>query len=74
MIGNVGAETIKVLLGDDSVHLLEYTNSGNINITTIFLYQNNIKDSTFPVVHSRHINTLTGALPSQYLGICIKLS
>ena len=73
MIGNVGAETIKVLLGDDSVHLLEYTKSGNINVTTIFYIQNTIKNSDFPVVHSRHMNA-QGAFPQQYLGLCVKLS
>ena len=73
LIGNLGAETIRAIEGSDSIHLIEFSNSGNMNITTIFGTNKARSTRTFPVVHSRHIMTPTGAFPSQYLGLCTKL-
>jgi hypothetical protein len=73
LIGNSGAVTIKAFAGFESVHLIEATDSGNMNITTIFVPSNLKSVSSFPVVHSRHVHALSGPLPSQYVGICIRL-
>ncbi|NBT75430.1 MAG: hypothetical protein EBT15_05555 [Betaproteobacteria bacterium] len=73
MIGNQGAESIIALRGDDSIHLLERTGSGNLNITTIFSLEEGEKLGSFPVVHSRHVSLMTGPLPSQYVGRCRRL-
>ena len=73
LIGNLGAETIQVFRGMESIHLIEATDTGNMNITTIYVSAKSKSQSTFPVVHSRHINTHSGPLPSQYVGICSKL-
>lgn len=72
MIGNAGAETLPVIEGTSSVHLLEVTGTGNLNVTTIFGIKN-AKENQFSVVHSRHITLSGGPLPSQYLGTCIRL-
>jgi len=73
LIGNVGAETLRAFKGFDSIHLIEATASGNMNITTIFMPLKSKNQSIFAVVHSRHVNTATGPFPSQYLGFCSKL-
>jgi len=73
LIGNQGAGTIQVFRGMESIHLIEATDSGNMNITTIFLSTKIKSQTTFPVVHSRHVSTYTGPLPSQYVGVCSKL-
>jgi hypothetical protein len=73
LIGNQGAGTIQVFRGMESIHLIEATESGNMNITTIYVSTKIKNQSSFPVVHSRHTNTYTGPLPSQYVGVCSKL-
>jgi hypothetical protein len=73
IVGNAGAGDVVVYNGNNSIHILEPTPSGNMNITTIF---NPTKNSSgnFPVVHSRHINLPgSGPLPSQYVGLCKSL-
>ena len=73
MIGNAGVENVQVIRGDGSIHILERTPTGNLNITTIFgPIQKNPNE--FPVVHSRHINIMGGPFPSQYVGLCKKLN
>jgi len=72
LIGNIGVETVRAIAGSNSVHLIEITGSGNMNIATIF-GTNKLNSNSFPVVHSRHMMTSSGALPSQYLGLCTKL-
>lgn len=71
LIGNVGVETVKVIEGANVIHLIEITSSGNMNLTT--LYVSNKAATTLPVVHSRHVTSATGALPSQYVGQCTRL-
>ncbi len=73
MIGNTGAENVQVLNGDNSIHIVERTLSGNMNITTIFNTSQNTTGG-YPVVHSRHINLMSNPLPSQYVGLCKKLN
>jgi len=73
MIGNSGTENVQVLSGDGSLHIIERTTSGNMNITTIFSPTKK-NSNEFPVVHSRHINLMGGPLPSQYVGLCKKLN
>ncbi|QWE06384.1 hypothetical protein [Polynucleobacter sp. JS-JIR-5-A7] len=72
MIGNSGSETVQVLKGDSSTHIVERTPSGNMNITTIFNPTQKYSD-LYPVVHSRHINLMSGPFPSQYVGLCKNL-
>jgi hypothetical protein len=73
MIGNAGAETVRVLMGTGSLHLIEITGYGNLNITTIFYEPGESALQSIPVVHSRHVGTQRGPLPSQYLGQCSRL-
>jgi hypothetical protein len=73
MIGNSGSENVQVLNGDGSIHIVERTLSGNMNITTIFTpSQKNPMEH--PVVHSRHLNFFGGPLVSQFVGFCKKLN
>jgi hypothetical protein len=71
LIGNVGTETISVINGMNSVHLLELSDTGNLNTTTIF-FSNPDNSGKLPVVHSRHVNG-NHPFPSQYLGLCTLL-
>lgn len=73
MIGNSGSETVQVLNGDGSIHIVERTPSGNMNTTTIFI-QLQKNPSEHPVVHSRHLNFVGGPLVSQFVGLCKKLN
>ena len=72
MIGNNGVDDVQVLKGDESIHVIEITMSGNMNITTIF---NPIgkNSNDYPVVHSRQMNLFGKPIPSQYVGFCKKL-
>ncbi len=73
MIGNAGATDVGVINGDNSIHIIEQTPSGNMNITTIF--NPPIKNSSnYPVVHSRHVNIFDEPMTSQYVGLCKKLN
>lgn len=74
LLGNSGASDVSAFLGSNSIHIIEQTMSGNINITTIY---DKVKNSleNYPVVHSRHINLPgSGPLPSQFVGLCKKLN
>lgn len=73
LIGNLGVSQIQALEGSDSIHLIEITNTGNLNMTTIFLTRKGKSIGAFPVVHSRHMNTASSPLPSQYIGLCKEL-
>ena len=73
LIGNAGVAQVQALEGDESIHLVEITNSGNLNMTTIFLTDKNKSIGIFPVVHSRHIKIASSPLPSQYVGLCKEL-
>ena len=73
LIGNAGVAQVQALEGDESIHLVEITNSGNLNMTTIFLTDKGKSIGVFPVVHSRHIKIASSPLPSQYVGLCKEL-
>ena len=73
LIGNAGVAQVQALEGDESIHLVEITNSGNLNMTTIFLTDKGKSIGAFPVVHSRHIKIASSPLPSQYVGLCKEL-
>jgi hypothetical protein len=73
LIGNAGVAQVQALEGDESIHLVEITNSGNLNMTTIFLTDKGKNIGAFPVVHSRHIKIASSPLPSQYIGLCKEL-
>jgi len=72
LIGNIGVENVQVLKGHNSIHIVEITKTGNMNITTIF-DKNKINYNEFPVVHSRQMYSINQPLPSQYVGLCKKL-
>jgi hypothetical protein len=74
LIGNVGVSQVQVFEGENLVHLIETTTSGNLNLTTIYTNEKSMSSGSFPVVHSRHLKTsTTSPLPSQYIGLCKKL-
>ena len=69
LIGNAGSETIQALQGQDSIHLLEQTMTGNLNLTTVFLKTKN-KNNLLPVVTSRHQFIVNAPFVSHYVGLC----
>jgi hypothetical protein len=78
LITGTGTNDVYVMTGAiGSVHLMESTGYGNLNITTVF----NISQITFknsvPAVHSRHNasprGNSTNPIPSQYYGSCLAL-
>ena len=79
MGGNVGSGPFDGVFATASgVTFIEFTPSGNVNITTVFA--SFVEGSRmFPAVHSRHVLMRTSlfsfgqstALPSQYHGTCI---
>jgi hypothetical protein len=78
LITSTGTNDVFVSTGRvGSVHLLENTGYGNMNITTVF----NISQITFTnsvaAVHSRHNaspqGSSTNPIPSQYYGSCVAL-
>lgn len=68
LIGNQGAETVLVSVGDHTINFLEITASGNQNLTTVFFKR--AKSGLFPAVHSRHIAILGEPTVSHYRGYC----
>jgi hypothetical protein len=74
LIGNVGVAQVQVIEGTQLIHLVEITNSGNLNLTSIFFTDKSKLSGAFPVVHSRHLKTSPSSpLPSQYIGLCREL-
>jgi hypothetical protein len=73
LIGNVGVAQVQAIEGSDSIHLIETTPFGNINITTIFFTEKSKLNGRYPVVHSRHMKSSSGPLPQQYIGLCKEL-
>ncbi len=74
LIGNIGVAQIQVVEGGNLIHLAEFTDSGNLNLTTIYINENSKFSGSFPVVHSRHLKTSAlSPLPSQYVGLCKQL-
>lgn len=74
LIGNIGAAQVQVIDGGEVIHLAEITNSGNLNLTSIFFTDKSKTSGSFPVVHSRHLKTsFASPLPSQYIGLCKEL-
>ena len=76
MITSSGTNDVLVITGPiGSVHLLENTGYGNINITTVFNVSQITFTKTVAAVHSRHNaspqGTSTNPIPSQYYGTCI---
>jgi hypothetical protein len=74
LIGNVGVAQVQVIEGNQLIHLVEITNAGNLNLTSIFFTDKSKLSGAFPVVHSRHLKTSPSSpLPSQYIGLCREL-
>lgn len=68
MVGNLGAGPLVVLRGGYTLHFIEQTGTGNINLTTV--YTASSAEGGFPAVHSRHIGLADDPMISQYLGAC----
>ena len=73
-IGNAGATDVLVARGRESTNLIESTNSGNLNLTTVYRIEKIGPASGVPAVHSRHVATQNGLIPSQYWGVCRELT
>ena len=73
LIGNVGVAQVQAIEGNESIHLIETTPFGNMNITTIFFTEKSKLNGRHPVVHSRHMKSSSGPLPQQYIGLCKEL-
>ena len=69
LIGNLAAVDLDIIDGANAVTFLEVTPSGNVNITSVFA-DRAAGPRTFKAVHSRHIFTIGGPLPSQAYGSC----
>ena len=80
-IGNAGAETVHAFPGGDFIHFLEFTATGNLNVTTVFADRVVVDAPPIPpgfvlesggdffAVHSRHIS-ISGPIVSHYHGAC----
>jgi hypothetical protein len=73
-IGNAGATDVLVARGRESTNLIESTNSGNLNLTTVYRIEKIGPSAGVPAVHSRHVATQNGLIPSQYWGACRELT
>ena len=68
MVGNNGAADINLLQGSDSLHFLEVTPTGNLNVTSVYTTQ--AKGGRFISVHSRHVGISGEPWMSQFWGTC----
>lgn len=85
MGGNVGSGQVSVFSTTSGVTFIELTQSGNVNITTVFASflegseRSSLMGPLFPAVHSRHFFSeplipgfgQAAVMPSQYHGTCI---
>ena len=69
IIGNQGASDIILIGSPSGITFIETTGIGNMIFTTVFPYYKPGTDQ-FCAVMSRHMNLITGALPSQFYGTC----
>ena len=67
LIGNIGANKVRVIPGDGGLHFLNLTGSGNLVVTTVFASTD--AEGKFHAVHSRHVS-IDGPIVSQYYGSC----
>jgi len=67
IIGNAGSTDLSVVNGGMVVHFIEYTPSGNMNVTSVFAATTKLG---FKAVHSRHLYMMSSPLPSQSYGYC----
>jgi hypothetical protein len=74
LIGNAGAVDISVMTGQDSLHLIEKTLTGNLSIATIFTHASFGDSNAYPIVLSRHMAFSSMPLTSQYRGMCKMLN
>ncbi len=78
MIGNSGATDVGAMFTEGGrLHLIELTAVGNLNVMTLFNYQQLTPGAHVPSVYSRHVAFSRGEtvqpLPSQYYGSCVSL-
>jgi hypothetical protein len=68
-IGSAGSETVQVLDGVQTVSFLEITQTGNVNVLSIFKRVGSV--ATYRAAYSRHAALTTGELTiSQSYGTC----
>ena len=82
LIANMGASDLAAYLMPRALHFIEITDTGNFNLTSVFLPHQPVQKSisaseSFLAVHSRHINipdlvNPVNPLVSQYYGKCVK--
>lgn len=76
LIGNAGVSEVRVIESDRGLHFLEYTPSGNLNVTTVFsAAPKGLPPRSFVFVASRHLDlgdpaTGPSIIASQYHGTC----
>lgn len=76
IIGNAGSDDLLAMKGENVIHFLERTPSGNLNVTSVWVWRS--RSGRFKAVHSRHISTgvhapdvsVGGPFPSQNYGYC----
>ena len=67
LVGNIGADKVKVIIGDHGLHFMNLTGTGNLIVTTVFASTD--ASGKFHAVHSRHVS-IDGPIVSQYYGSC----
>jgi hypothetical protein len=76
LIGNVGAEDIRIIDTPRALHFIEVTGGGNVNVTTVFATRvQGMGFDSFAYVHSRHQDIgvpghFASLISSQYHGTC----
>jgi len=70
IMGNQGTQSLAVISTLSGLTFLESTDTGNINLTTVFAGFAGQPDQ-FTAVHSRHFYMAGRAMPSQYHGTCV---
>ena len=69
IVGNAGGGDVTVIIGAESISILEATLFGTLQVTVVYMAQRS--DGQFKAVHSRH-TAMTGGIPiaSQTYGTC----
>lgn len=72
-VGSQGAVDVDLITTPTGITFIEFTQSGNLSVTTVF--STHEKDSNkFLAVESRHMDMVGQPIPSQYCGTCEALT
>ena len=69
-IGNAGSEDVQVIRTEMGLTFIKKTSAGSWNTTTVFGFRDKKYPNRFAAVTSRHINSFTHLITSQYYGLC----